>query len=778
MYTIFADDLCIYDDLNNRDAYRLINPVWHREENTGGSLTFSMPVCNIGYDKVERLKSHIYIYKKGVEVWEGRVISEKVNFNKDRDMTCEGALGYLNDVIQPQRELINPTPRTFLQTILQYHNEKTSEDRHFTLGEVTVTHPMIDESGEDEYDDDVYIYTNYTSTFDCIKEKLIDKNTDKYNDKKKELKGYIRIRKENGVRYLDYLKDYPRRSNQVIDFGVNLLDFAIDYDESEYCTVLIPLGERLPESTIEGLEGYLDICPINDGKNYIENTTAIAAFGRIEHVEHFDDIFEEEELLEKGQQYLADVQFGKMQLSVTAVDLSHLNVNADEIELLDEIRVRSLPHGLDRWFPVTEIDMNLDSPASTNYTLGLKDVLSNSGMSYYANAIEVTNRENYNDNKIQIQEAKDEIDQVATDVDVFKSQTEVNFDILDDGLAAEVRRATSKETEIYSKVTMTAEEIAAEVTRSMGAEGELSSRISITAEQIASEVTQRTASEQLLRSSIVQNATSISMKVENGSVSSSLMMESNQMTFHSGRIIIDGGNFTLDAEGNATATNFKAKEQFELYSDSSVEASNSHVFLEAVNGAELALLSTKDGWNSNPQHFADLDCRTVNCRDMISERSIYSQNDLEAEDDVIANGSLVSRGAESASSSANVFITGQGYLRQTTSSSQRWKNSIMTDLGPELDPHKLYNLDVVQFRYNTDYLSDALDSRFNTPVIGFIAENVDEIYPIACDYDKYHLPADWNHRYIIPPMLKLIQEQHEEIESLKHRVAVLEGGNE
>lgn len=36
--------------------------------------------------------------------------------------------------------------------------------------------------------------------------------------------GYLRIRKENGVRYLDYSVDYPNTNTQVIEFGSNLLD--------------------------------------------------------------------------------------------------------------------------------------------------------------------------------------------------------------------------------------------------------------------------------------------------------------------------------------------------------------------------------------------------------------------------------------------------------------------------------------------------------------------------------------------------------------------------
>jgi hypothetical protein len=269
MYKIFADDLCIYDDLSNLTEYKLVNPIWRREDNTAGTLTFTMTQSNIGYSVVERLSSRIKIFKRDEMVWEGRILSEQRNFRKERVITCEGILACLNDTIQPQRELINPTVRTFLNTILSYHNSHVTPDKQFLLGNVTVTTDMIDESGDDEYDTDIYIYTNFDTTFNCIAEKLINKSTDPNNDKKQELRGHLRIRYEDDKRYLDYLKDYPTTSTQIIEFGRNLMDFVVNYDESEFCTVLIPLGERYEEGDVDGLEGYLDITDVNGGRNYI-----------------------------------------------------------------------------------------------------------------------------------------------------------------------------------------------------------------------------------------------------------------------------------------------------------------------------------------------------------------------------------------------------------------------------------------------------------------------------------------------------------------------------
>lgn len=122
-------------------------------------------------------------------------------------------------------------------------------------------------------------------------------------------------------------------------------------------------------------------------------------------------------------------------------------------------------------------------------------------------------------------------------------------------------------------------------------------------------------------------------------------------------------------------------------------------------------------------------------------------------------------------SSPNTKISDDGWVCKIASgSSERFKHDIFNILTDEMDPEKLYNLPVVQFKYNKDYLDNPEDSRYNKPLIGFIAEDVDKIYPQACDYDEEKRPSGWNEHYIIPAMLYLIQEQNKRIEELERRL--------
>ena len=121
---------------------------------------------------------------------------------------------------------------------------------------------------------------------------------------------------------------------------------------------------------------------------------------------------------------------------------------------------------------------------------------------------------------------------------------------------------------------------------------------------------------------------------------------------------------------------------------------------------------------------------------------------------------------------ANVYVavgdTTKGRLFRSTSSSKRYKKDIEDIENAEA----LYEIPVRQFKYRDDYLSDD-DNRFNKTVVGFIAEEMEEVYPIAVEYED-ELAEDWNVRYLVPPMLKLIQDQKKEIDELKQRIEALE----
>jgi hypothetical protein len=123
-----------------------------------------------------------------------------------------------------------------------------------------------------------------------------------------------------------------------------------------------------------------------------------------------------------------------------------------------------------------------------------------------------------------------------------------------------------------------------------------------------------------------------------------------------------------------------------------------------------------------------------------------------------------------------MYIGTTGIMHRTTTTSSKTIKHDICELGTleELDAHKLYDLDVVQFKYNDGVITDKEDCRYGKDLPGFIIEDLAEIYPIAVDMPSNDVKEwSWNQRYLIPAMLKLIQEQNERIKMLEQN----KGGN-
>ena len=125
--------------------------------------------------------------------------------------------------------------------------------------------------------------------------------------------------------------------------------------------------------------------------------------------------------------------------------------------------------------------------------------------------------------------------------------------------------------------------------------------------------------------------------------------------------------------------------------------------------------------------------------------------------------------ARTTSSGSNVRVNSNGTLYRYSSSSMRYKTDITTRLSDELDPERLYDLKVWQYKYREGHL-DKDDQRYGQDIIGFIAEDVKQKYPIAANYNEDGEVENWNVEMIVPAMLKLIQDQKKEIDELKERL--------
>lgn len=350
MYKVLCDNALLCD--SRIEELALNNPVVTLEANKAGSFSFSLTPEHPFYDLVRRQKSIIEVYRNNDLVFSGVAVKVQDTLFKERKFTCEGELAYLNNSIQRPARYQGITKRQYLETIIAIHNEQVEESKRFTVGMVTIP-------GQDEL---IYCYTNMESTMKCLKEDLVD-----------DYGGIIRIRHENGIRYIDYLDDSQSTNSQAIQIGVNLLDFTSGIDSGDIATAVIPLGAKLDETVVEGLEARLTIETVNDGKDYLLSEEAVETYGYIAKTITFDNVTTAAALKTKGIKYISETQFENMVIEAKAVDLGLTDEDIEEFHILDKIRVISAPHGLDKYFVLTKQVLNLNNPENDAITLGKKE---------------------------------------------------------------------------------------------------------------------------------------------------------------------------------------------------------------------------------------------------------------------------------------------------------------------------------------------------------------------------------------------------------------------
>lgn len=376
MYKIYVDGSLFCS--SEIEDLAIVNPEINQEVNKAGTFTFTLPPTHPYYDTIKKRTSLIDVYRDDdtEPLFEGVCIDSTIDFWKQKKLTCEGELTFLNDSKLRPQKYQDKTVRQLLESYISQHNAQTEAMKHFTVGQVTVS----------DSNNSIYCFTNYNSTMQEIKEDLVD-----------DYGGFLRCRHESGTRYLDYLAESPRTNNQVIRIGENLLDLSQNIDTEEIATVIIPLGQTLDTESIEGLEERLTIktAAADDehpaGADYVYSADAVENFGYIEKVVTWDDVTTVAALLAKGKAYLSDIQFENLVIQAKAIDLGLTSSEFNKFKLLDMVRVVSAPHGLDRYFLLSKLQIHLNNPENDTITLGISESLSLTAKSQSAN-IEVMQR--------------------------------------------------------------------------------------------------------------------------------------------------------------------------------------------------------------------------------------------------------------------------------------------------------------------------------------------------------------------------------------------------
>ena len=343
-YRLYANDELIFASDWADPEYQLISPIIKMEANKAGSVEFTILPRHPFYDTLSIMKTRIDVYRDEELIFSSRVLSNDTDTYKQRKVYCEGALAYsVDSIFGPSKG--TRTAEEHFRLLVDSHNTQVEDTKKFTVGSIE-----IDEKTESH----IFGEDNYRETFSAIQSDLIDS-----------FGGYLRIRYENGIRYIDYLKSYNTTSSQTIEFGQNLIDLMNKQTGEDLFTVLLPIGkDKLTIEAAGDPQKYT-----HNGK-YLENAEAIASYGRILKTEDFGDITDAGTLMEKAEKYMTDNYKGiPPELSIKAIDLHQFYPTVRPFNLGDSITVKSPIHGVERVLICTAIEINIEDPSESQYTL-------------------------------------------------------------------------------------------------------------------------------------------------------------------------------------------------------------------------------------------------------------------------------------------------------------------------------------------------------------------------------------------------------------------------
>lgn len=234
------------------------------EINASGTFEFTMQQGHPLFDKLEerRTDKPVKVYQDGNLLFYGDIVSIEADFYLGKKVTCRSDLAWLNDsIVKPYSTVegehgvaVPPTVDGYFEWLIDQHNNQVEQTKRF----------MVGKNEGSLLDRDNYVYranVDRPTTGQEISEKILNS-----------LGGYIVTRGEGPKRCVDLVTDFEKVNAQVIDFGVNLLDYVKTDQSEDMATFLVPLGAKLSETEYDYNDGYSktsDTKPVANKEYYV-----------------------------------------------------------------------------------------------------------------------------------------------------------------------------------------------------------------------------------------------------------------------------------------------------------------------------------------------------------------------------------------------------------------------------------------------------------------------------------------------------------------------------
>lgn len=376
MYSITYGDDLLYDPLD-RDAYPVYDVSLSAEINGSGSCEFSITKTHPLYDVIDLYDTNrlVTVTEDSHILFKGYVSSVDEDEYGVRTYSCTGILSFLKkSVVRPystdaEDEKHVKAPSTidgFFNWLISEHNNHTDRRKRFIVGR---------NEGDIVWNENVIHVSrdSASTTADVLQSELLDG-----------LGGYIFVRYgDDGVTYLDYLSECRDTNAQVIDFGVNLVSYSRTDDATDVATVCYARGGT-PEKD-EGSDKEkppVDLTKYPDGPfargsyRFEKRGDRIICLDLVDKYGYSEMTFEDSNILDPYA-LLASASIAllkqlepKITIDIRAIDLSLFMDGYKPMRCGELVRVRSDPNGFDSYMLVSSMDLDLENPENTEYTLG------------------------------------------------------------------------------------------------------------------------------------------------------------------------------------------------------------------------------------------------------------------------------------------------------------------------------------------------------------------------------------------------------------------------
>ena len=513
-----------YPILDREKDLLVKNPKLIKEVNSLEQLTFTIYPDNINYSQLLLKESVIKVYRDKEIIFKGKITKEKINFDKSKQITCEGLLAslvdnYWNDINYAPVDVEYPEESGpfgdvlfdysiwqgwFNKSIIQFYNDYCKNTDKIQIGEICPTIPR--KAGE------TYPFYSGYGTGSMAAEARIEESTGKnlFEILKKAIDSavynggvspdenlndykikYIVPSYDEDNTYINLYsdKDLAEKMNyQNIVFGENLINLFVDTDASNIITAIIPKGtfydgQTEVEVTIPywgpGAHQYEENPDIFLRGSFMFSKSGVDKYGwSVDKPENTRFVLNGKSIEQLGAEYLQrNGSRIKETITINAVDLAFATgYNVETFEFLKYVSI-SAPQHLNRElnYLITKVELNLLAPEqnkitfnqASNTTTGSSTSLSGSsgvsGNIANNNHIVNTNKSDYTKIENEINNIKNNY---ATAEYVSSVQTDLTsyVDQQEDEILSSVKEDTTiVKTVTYYRVVPSTEEGALEV---------------------------------------------------------------------------------------------------------------------------------------------------------------------------------------------------------------------------------------------------------------------------------------------------------------------------